>query len=78
MSPTVVQARLVPQIAERCLFDEKVRRDDPSAAIHLEFGENKLTAGVSVDLTADWIATEKIGMKACIDIGNGRFLPILI
>src|SRR5437870_1908972 len=56
----------------------RVRRDGSSSSIDAECADNELTVSVPTEITAQWIGTEEVGMEAHSDIGNGRFLHILI
>ena len=56
----------------------RVYRDDSVASISAEFTDNELTVRVSADLATQWIGTEQVGMEAHTDIGNRRFLHIMI
>lgn len=56
----------------------RVRRADTVASISTKFIVNELTVSVSADVAARWIGTEQVAMEAHNDIGNGRFLHILI
>ncbi|MEP6847733.1 MAG: hypothetical protein ABI999_02675 [Acidobacteriota bacterium] len=42
------------------------------------FANNELTLRLHPDVAAEWTATEQVGIEAHHDIGNGRFLHILI
>lgn len=52
--------------------------DASAESLNAEFANNEWTLRLHPDAAAAWAGTEQVGIEAHHDIGNGRFLHILI
>ena len=59
-------------------FVYRIRHDVSAESPNAEFANNELTLRVHPDAAGLWTGTEQVGIEAHHDIGNGRFLHILI
>ena len=59
-------------------FVYRIRHDVSAESLNAEFANNELTLRVHPDAAGLWTGTEQVGIEAHHDIGNGRFLHILI
>ena len=52
--------------------------DASAESLNAEFANNELTLRLHQDVAAAWAGTEQVGIEAHHEIGNGRFLHIMI
>lgn len=55
-----------------------VRSSEVSSSLSAKFANTKLTISVPSSLAKEWAESERVALEAHNDIGNGRFLHLLI
>lgn len=55
-----------------------IRMDQAARSINADITNNRIEIRVPFAAAAEWTGTKKVGLEADQDIGNGRFLNILI